>query len=632
MHDNYNHKDGKESKIFDYPKFTVYSLIKEQVNLHPDKVAIIFEDQKLSYSEMNLRVNQLAKYLLDNGVCSGNLVGIYMDRSINMILSILAVIKLGCIYIPLDSSFPAQRINYIIQNSGLSIILSHESLYLQYSSFNSKVICVDLNEKELANIKANEIQCDVDINQCMVIIYTSGSTGNPKGVQVSHASVVNLLASMSKEPGITESDRLLFITTICFDISMLELFLPLVNGATVIMASRLDAMDGLKLSILIEKQNITIMQATPTTWDMLINAEWVGKKDLKILCGGEALSRELANQLLERGSAVWNLYGPTETTIWSMIHKVEASAGVVPIGKPIHNTQIYILDESLNEVENGEVGELYIGGSGLSLGYINNSKLTDERFIPNPFVGEPSAFIYKTGDLVCNGFGGNVEYIGRVDYQVKIRGHRIELGEIERALETHPLIHRSIAVVVGKIDKSIVAYYITTKAGTQLSNDELRDTLHEILPDYMIPSFFSQVHEFPLTLNGKVDRNRLMAMDVHRKEFAIGYTAPATQMEKELVELWEDMLSVDKIGVYDNFLEVGGHSLLANRMLLRINQKYSIKLSLVDILVNGLTVSDWAKTIEDKLLESLSDSEIEEMLKELEELSEDEIQSLLLDK
>ncbi len=619
-------------QLVNYPKVPVNCLIEQQVNKYPNKPAVLFKDQSLSYLELNQRANRLANYLIKKGFSDQNLIGIYMDRSFDMIVSILAVIKMGASYIPLDSSYPLQRINYIINDAQAALIITQASLLKDIEDVQIEKMCIDKDNGLISECSDQNIACGVDIEkQRVYVIYTSGTTGNPKGVQISHSALVNFLASMGEKPGITQDDRILFITTICFDISGLELFLPLVSGSTIVMATHEEVTSGIELANIIDRHDITIMQATPATWQILLDMNWKGKQDLKMLCGGEAMTRELANKLLAKGAELWNMYGPTETTIWSMIHKVEQCDAPISLGEPIDNTQIYILDEEMKKVADGEIGELFIGGDGLSIGYLGKLELTKKRFLPNPFKEDPSAYIYKTGDLVKRNNKGDIEYIGRVDFQVKIRGHRIELGEIETILEKHLHVNRAVAVVNENSlnDKKIIVYYQKNAPNVDIPEEELRNTLKEALPDYMMPAFIIPIQEFPLTLNGKIDRSKLMTLQIQHNKHASEYVPPNTPVEKEIVTIWEEMLELDQISITDNFLELGGHSLLANRILSRINYTYDIQLTLLEILTKGLTVFDMAKLVEEKLFESISEAELEEMLKELNENFEEDIDTLI---
>ncbi len=424
---------------------------------------------------------------------------------------------------------------------------------------------------------------DVTGDNLAYVIYTSGSTGKPKGVQLCHQSVTNFLHSMGQQPGLTDQDILLAVTTISFDIAVLELYLPLITGAKVVLVSREVASNGVKL---LEKlvNGITIMQATPATWRLLLAAGWEAQTRIKILCGGEAMPRELANQLLERSTSLWNVYGPTETTVWSTAYKVEASRlarskdAPESIGRPIANTQIYILDAHLQPVPIGVPGELHIGGDGLARGYLNRPELTEEKFIPDPFSNELGARLYKTGDLARYLPDGNIDYISRIDHQVKIRGFRIELGEIEAVLAQHPAVQQAVVIAREDVpgDKRLVAYWVPKQEQTSITT-ELRSFVKEQLTDYMVPSAFVKLESLPLTPNGKVDRRALPAPDTTRDEAE--RTLAATRnafdvLEFQLIKIWEEILGIEPIGIKDNFFEMGGHSLKVMRLVDRINEVF----------------------------------------------------------
>ncbi|HEV8169089.1 MAG TPA: amino acid adenylation domain-containing protein, partial [Pyrinomonadaceae bacterium] len=412
-------------------------------------------------------------------------------------------------------------------------------------------------------------------------IYTSGSTGRPKGVQIPHRALLNFLTSMRQAPGITAADSLLSVTTLSFDIAGLEIFLPLVNGARLVLASRETALDGRQLAQLIESSQATIMQATPATWRLLLEANWPGSKQLKLLCGGEALPSELAAKLLERGASLWNLYGPTETTIWSALKQVEVvNSGIVEIGRPIANTQLFVLDSSLQPVPPGVAGELYIGGAGLARGYLKRPELTADRFIPNPFSTDEGARLYRTGDLVRYRHDGEIEYLGRNDHQVKVRGYRIETGEIESILTQHPAVLQSVVMVreAAAGDARLAAYVIADEALP--SEAELRGFVSERLPGYMVPSTFMLMEAFPLTPNAKVDRKALPEPDWGQSRTTNAYVAPRTPFEEVLASVWSQILNVERVGVHDNFFDLGGHSLLATTFVSRVREIFNVELPL----------------------------------------------------
>ena len=455
----------------DYPKNQcIHQWFELQVELTPNKVAVIFEEKQLTYRELNCQANKLAHYLQTLNVGPEVLVGICLERSLNLVIGLLGILKAGGAYVPLDPAYPQERLAFMIEDSQMPVLLTQENQLSRLPENQARVVCIDTEEETITRASEENPKTGVTPDNLAYIIYTSGSTGNPKGVQIVHRSVVNFLNSMRKEPGLTESDVLLAVTTISFDIAGLEFYLPLIVGARIILIRREVASDAAQLIKILAQSGATVMQATPATWRLLLAAGWQGNKQLKILCGGEALTQALANQLLELVNSVWNMYGPTETTIWSAVYKVEPGHIRVPIGRPIDNTQIYLLDPTLNRksdlikpVPIGTPGELLIGGDGLARGYLNRPELNDENFIPNPFNDEPGARLYKTGDLARYLPDGNIECIGRIDHQIKIRGFRIELGDIEAALSQYPAVRE--AVVTAREDdsgdKRLVAYLVT---------------------------------------------------------------------------------------------------------------------------------------------------------------------------
>ncbi len=436
------------------------------------------------------------------------------------------------------------------------------------------------------------------------IIYTSGSTGKPKGVQINHRNVVNFLYSLSSNPGITEEDILLAVTTLSFDIAGLEIFLPLVVGAKVVIVSSQIARDGVQLLNKLETEKVTIMQATPSTWGMLLEAGWSGNKKLKIICGGETLSSKLAAELQKRSSSVWNLYGPTEATIWSTIHLVKEEEKAISIGRPIANTQTYILDRYKQPVPIGVSGELYIGGDGLSRGYRHQSELTTEKFIPNPFDNNSESYLYKTGDLVRYQPDGNIEFISRIDQQIKLRGFRIELGEIEAVLTQNPAVRQAIVMVREDEPKNkrLVAYIVPEKQTPTIN--ELRTILQQKLPDYMVPANFVFLEKLPLTPNGKVNRQVLPAPDTDRPNLTETFIAPRTSQEQVLAEIWSQVLEVEKIGIHDNFFALGGDSIRSIQVCSQV-RKRGFDLSIQDIFKHQ-TIYKLAQNLTNKKSSSLN--------------------------
>jgi acyl-CoA synthetase (AMP-forming)/AMP-acid ligase II/acyl carrier protein len=424
--------------------------------------------------------------------------------------------------------------------------------------------------------------------------------------------MVNFLDSMRRQPGLNSPDILLAVTTLSFDIAGLEIFLPLSVGARVVLASREEAADGVQLAARMTKAGVTVMQATPATWRLLLDSGWQGNKALKLLCGGEALSREMANRLHERCDSLWNLYGPTETTVWSTAVRVEPGDGPVLIGRPIANTQIYILDPNLQPVPIGVSGELFIGGDGVARGYLHRPALTAEKFVHSPFGATPEARLYRTGDRARWLPDGNIELLGRIDYQVKIRGFRVELGEIEAVLQQLPGVRESVVVAreAAPGDKRLVAY-LTTFRQTTVSLNELRRFLREKLPDYMVPSAFVMLDKLPLTPNGKVDRRALPEPEPHRPKLESAFAAPRAGLEQTIAAIWEQVLSIGKPGANDNFFDLGGHSLHVVQVQSRLREKLGNDLPVIK-LFEYPTIRSLAQFLSEEKQESSFSNRIQE--------------------
>jgi len=566
------------------PHQTIHQLFERQAAQTPDAIAVVDEQREWTYGELNGRANQLAGYLTKLGVGPESLVGICVDRSNELVVGLLGILKAGGAYVPLDAAYPTERLRFMIDDAGIKTLLTQKGLIESLPPHGAEVLCLDTDSEALVNESISNPPCAVVAGNTSYAIYTSGSTGKPKGVQVPHGAVVNLLNAVRKNQGFTNHDVLLAVTTLSFDIAALEIFLPLTTGARLVLVSREVAADGVRLAEKLTNSGATTMQATPSTWQMLFDTGWNGSKQFKILCGGEALNRNLADQLLAASEPAWNLYGPTETTIWSTTGKVET--GPVNIGGPLDNTQVYVLSKDLQLVPAGAHGELHIGGDGVTRGYLNRPELTAEKFIPNPFSEKSGTRMYKTGDLVRHLPDGKIEYLGRMDQQVKVRGFRIELGEIETALRQHGAINS--AVVAAKDDaaggKRLVAYVVfqnnngATNSSVVIS--ELRELLKRQLPEYMMPSAFVVLETMPLTPNGKVDHRALPAPDQSRPETLTGFIAPRTTTEEILAAVWSEVLNVKSIGVDDNFFELGGHSLLATRLVSKTRELFQVEIPL----------------------------------------------------
>ncbi|MGA9381054.1 MAG: amino acid adenylation domain-containing protein [Phormidium sp.] len=577
----------------DYPlDKSLHQLFEEQCLRTPDAVAVVFESKQLTYQELNNRANQLAHYLRSLGVGADVLVGICVERSLEMLVGLLGILKAGGAYVPLDPNYPTERLAFMLSDSQVSILLTQENLVKKLPQLELHLISLDADWEIIAQQSQSNIFSQVGVENLAYVIYTSGSTGKPKGVQITHFGVTNFLHSMKQELGITESDILLAVTTICFDIAALELYLPLLVGAQVVLVPREQTVDGVKLSAKLLESGATIMQATPATWRLLLAAGWQGNPGLKILCGGEALAGSLSMALLVRSECLWNVYGPTETTIWSTIYEVKSSEGATDfldfsesIGRPIANTEIHILDSFLQIVPIGVVGELYIGGAGLARGYLNQPELTNEKFIPNPFSKEPNSRLYKTGDLARYQSDGNIEYLGRIDNQVKIHGFRIELGEIEAVLNQYPQVQTSVVIADEDVlgDRRLVAYTVT-ETETTITTNELRQYLKAKLPDYMVPSAFVMLEFLPLTPNGKIDRRALPTPDFYPNSDT--YVSPRNPVELKLAQIWSKILKLDNVGVKDNFFGLGGHSLLTPYLIAQIKQHFNQDISLATFFQN----------------------------------------------
>jgi len=570
----------------DYPLDTcIHELIEAQVERTPDAVAIVFEDQHLTYRDLNKRANQLAHYLQKQGVSPGVMVGICVERSSSgaadasltlthqMVVGLLGILKAGGAYVPFDPAYPQERISFMLQDAQVAVVLTHQELVATLPKHQAKVVCLDTDWGSITQESEEHFTSQANANNLAYVIYTSGSTGKPKGVQITHRAVANFLTAMRQTPGLTERDIFLSVTTITFDIAGLELYLPLIVGARLVMVNRQVTTDGTQLLAWLTQSGATVMQATPATWTLLLAAGLQDAHQLKILCGGEALSQTLANELLARGAVVWNMYGPTETTIWSTANQIGSGDGIISISCPIANTQLYVLNQYQQPLPIGVSGELHIGGAGLAWGYLNRADLTAEKFIPNPFSNEPGARLYKTGDLVRYRQDGKLEFLGRMDHQVKVRGFRIELAEIETALREHQAV-REVVVLVREDDpgnKRLVAYVVLSQEQTPTISD-LHHFLKEKLPEYMMPSAFVMLEALPLTPNGKVDRRSLPKPDTTRPDLEAAYTAPRTLTEKVLATIWSEVLGVEQVGIHDNFFELGGDSILCIQAIARAKQ------------------------------------------------------------
>jgi amino acid adenylation domain-containing protein len=582
----------------DYPRDAmVWELIQAQAEQTPDAVAVSDETETLTYAALQRRADQIAQLLRVAGSGRESLVGVCLERSVNLVAALLGVWKAGAAYVPLDPAYPPDRLAFVVEDARLPLVLTERATAMVLPATSATEIVLHperIQGSEVIRMAAPHARSSDDL---AYVIYTSGSTGQPKGVQISQRAVVNFLCAMRDRLGFSALDRLLAVTTFSFDIANLELWLPLLVGARVDIVSRKIAADGHQLRSALQARRTTAMQATPATWRLLIDAGWDGKPPLKVLCGGEALPRDLAGALCQRSEEVWNLYGPTETTIWSSALRVTATGAPPAIGQPIANTQLYVLDHHMEPVPIGVAGELYIGGDGLARGYLNRPELTAERFVRDPFSGDTPARLYKTGDQVRYRADGTLEFLGRLDQQVKLRGFRIELGEIEATLCKHPAVREAAVALhdLGAGDTRLTAY-VVPESGATLTSDDLRHWVKVTVPDYMVPASFQQLDRLPLTPNGKVDRRALPAPERTRVALDKTFVAPRDALELQLAKLWEKVLKTAPIGVTDNFFDLGGHSLLAVTIFAQIQKMLDRNLP-VTTLFQAPTIEQLATTL-----------------------------------
>ncbi|HEX3542490.1 MAG TPA: amino acid adenylation domain-containing protein [Acidimicrobiales bacterium] len=572
-----------------------HHLIAAQAARSPSAVAVVDDRTSLTYAELDARADRLAQHLRSVGVGPEVVVAIFMQRSVDLVVSLLAVWKAGGAYLPLDPRYPADRLAFMLGDASSPVVVTEQGLGGRLPPGGHRLVVIDRDRGAIDSRPARPPSVDFDAEQLAYLIYTSGSTGTPKGVEVPQRALVNFLASMAREPGLTAGDVLVAVTTLSFDIAALELYLPLTTGGTVVVASAEVAASPRPLADLLQRSAATVVQATPATWRMLLDAGWPGRPGLKVLCGGEQLPVALASALLDRGVELWNMYGPTETTIWSTVGRVSTPGDAHSIGRPIADTTVYVLDPHLSPVPAGEVGELHIGGAGVARGYRGRPELTDERFIPDPFAAETGARLYKTGDLGRWRPDGTLECLGRLDHQVKIRGFRIELGEIEAALDAHPGVRASVvaATTDDRGVASLTAYVVAE--GAAPTGAELRHRLLRTLPAHMVPSTFQVLDRLPLTPNGKVDRKALPTPAPTRATMG-PLVPPRTPMEETLVAIWSEVLGVSDVGVDDDFFELGGHSLVALRVLSRVNEELGVDLG-ISALFDAPTVADMATIV-----------------------------------
>lgn len=557
----------------------MHLLFEQQAAASPDAIALIHGDMELRYADLNRQADAVASHLHHLGAGPGSRVCILMKRSLEMVVALLGVHKAGCTYVPVHTSFPLDRVKFILQDADVKVLITNAGTELPEVD---GLHVLHLNpDGDWSQATERRPELPIHPEDLAYIIYTSGSTGTPKGVMVYHSSLVNFLWSMRECPGISAADRLLAVTSISFDIAALELYLPLLVGATVVIASEDMTTHPQSLREALDRFQVSMMQATPAMWQLLLETDWVGKPGFKALCGGDALSRSLADRILERVDSLWNMYGPTETTIWSAVSEVHRDGSPITIGRGIANTQLYVLDSYMQPLPHRVVGELHIGGEGLASGYLNLPGLTADRFIPDRFSDSPGARLYKTGDRARYLPDDTIEVLGRMDDQLKINGNRLELGEISAVLKAHPSVNDAVVIARTETsgDKRLIAYFVS-RSSTPPEAAELREHVRKKLPPYMIPAFFIPIPSLPLNASGKVDRKSLPLPEDVRP--TLRYAPPQTEQEKILVEIWQNVLGVEQVGVHDNFFDLGGASIQSLQIIAKANM-YGFNIRVEDI-------------------------------------------------
>ena len=566
---------------FDYPRdLCLHEVFEQQVERTPNAVACVAAGGSLSYAELNQRANQLAHFLKARGVGPGQRVGLFVERSLMMMVGLLGIQKSGAAYVPLDPSYPAERLRLTLDDAQVPVLVTQQSLSSSMPKHATEVVYLDSDWAKIAAQPMSNPASGAMPEDLVYVIFTSGSTGRPKGVEVPHRAVVNLLTFMGKELEMGAEDVFPALASFAFDMSIPELYLALVTGGRVIVGERHLAANGEALAEVLRATGATVVHATPTTWNLLLGAGFTGQ-GLKRVIGAEALPRELSTRLLTADPSLYNFYGPTETTVWSAFHHFRSPEEPVVVGRPLANTRIYILDGHGQAVPVGVPGEIHIAGEGVSCGYLNRPELTAEKFIPDPFAAQPDAKMYRTGDLGRFLPDGRIEFQGRVDNQVKVRGYRIELGEIETVLGQHPGVQECVVMAREDVpgDKRLVGYVVAA-GGERAEAAELRAWVKQRLPEYMTPVAFVTLERFPLSPNGKVDRKQLPAPEYVRPELSRAYQGARTPAEEVIAGIWAEVLKLDQVGMEDDFFELGGHSLLATQVVSRIRQAFRVELPL----------------------------------------------------
>ncbi|RUS95287.1 hypothetical protein DSM106972_090630 [Dulcicalothrix desertica PCC 7102] len=618
----------------------IHHLFEAQVERTPDAEAVVFADQKLTYQGLNSRANQLARYLQTLGVKPEVPVGVFVERSLEMAVGLLGVLKAGGAYIPYDPQLPKERLAYMLSDSQVPILLTQQKLVKELPDYQGRIVCLDTEWEAIATESQENLSSSVNPENLAYAIYTSGSTGQPKGVLITHQSLVHYALDIIKQFNLQQSDRFLQFAAIGFDVVVEEIFPTWLSGATVVLPESSEIISYADFLQLIEQQKLTVFELPTAYWN-----QWVYELSRLqksppacvrlVIIGGEKVSPERLADWQKFCIPLIHVYGLTETTVTSTLYHIAGGTEIqpvwseLPIGRPIANTQIYILDSNLQLTCVGVPGEVYIGGMGLGRGYLNRSDLTAERFIPNPFSNVTGERLYKTGDLARYLPCGNLQFLGRLDEQVKIRGFRIELGEIEAVLSQHPSVQQSIVLAREDVpgNKRLVAYIVPKKYPNNF-HQTLRDNLKQKLPEYMVPSAFVLLDSLPLTPNGKVNRRALPAPDQTRLELAETYVAPRSEIEQTIATVWQEILQLKKVGIHDNFFNLGGHSLIATQIVSRLSDVFQVNIPLRS-LFEFPTVAGLSIAVVQNQLKQGNIEDIGQFLVDIKDLSEDEIESML---
>ncbi|WP_066383171.1 non-ribosomal peptide synthetase [Anabaena sp. CA = ATCC 33047] len=614
----------------------IHQLFEQQVKINPDNIAVVYEDKQLTYKELNARTNQIAHYLQQNGVVPESIVAICLERSLEAIISILAVLKAGGAYLPLDPNFPTQSLLTRLEDAQAQILLTNSAIQQQHPTLTAPVVInLDTNQAEISNHNSENPNIQITEENLAYIIYTSGSTGQPKGVAIEHRQILNYLYSIQQRLNLPKIASFALVSTLAADLGNTSIFPALCSGGCLHLISNERATNGEALADYFRQKPIDCLKIVPAHLEALLTSEFAADllPKVRLILGGEACSWELIKKIqsLNPECIIINHYGPTETTVGVLTYQVEqidTNSQTVPLGKPLANTQVYVLDAQLQPVPIGVPGELYISGAGVARGYLNHPEITNEKFIQHTFHDSISQRLYKTGDLVRYHADGNLEFLGRIDNQVKIRGFRIELGEIEVELSQHPDIQQAVVIVnADEYNNQKLVAYVVPENHSQLTSNQLRDFLKETLPEYMIPSVYVFLKALPLTANGKIARQSLPAPEQVKPELAATYVPPKTEIEKTLAEIWAEVLRLEKVGIHDNFFDLGGHSLLLTQVTSRLYNALGVELSLRQIFATP-TIAELVVLVAEKQIEQTDSQLLEQILAELEILPDSEISNI----